>query len=107
MPLDEVFTDLGASPNGLTSEEAKARLKKYGLNTLYEKKQTSFLYKFLTHFKDLFGILLLFASALSAISGSPELASHYPSRSVRQHFRQSLPRITCRKSHGDTEELDA
>jgi magnesium-transporting ATPase (P-type) len=74
MPLDEVFTDLGASPNGLTSEEAKARLKKYGLNTLYEKKQASFLYKFLLHFKDLFGILLLFASALSAISGSPELA---------------------------------
>ncbi len=74
MPLDEVFRDLETSPAGLTSEEAKARLKKYGLNTLYEKKQAPFLYKFIKHFKDLFGILLLFASALSAISGSIELA---------------------------------
>jgi Ca2+-transporting ATPase len=74
MPLDEVFRDLETSPVGLTSEEAKARLKKYGLNTLYEKKQAPLLYKFIKHFKDLFGILLLFASALSAISGSPELA---------------------------------
>ncbi len=74
LPLDEVFKDLDTSPNGLTSEEAKARLKKYGFNTLYEKKQAPLLYKFIKHFKDLFGILLLFASALSAISGSPELA---------------------------------
>jgi P-type Ca2+ transporter type 2C len=68
MPIDEVFGDLGASPNGLTSEEAKARLKKYGVNTLTEKRQLPFLAKFLKHFKDLFGILLLFAAALSIIS---------------------------------------
>ncbi len=74
MPLEEVFNDLGTSPDGLTSEEAKARLKQYGLNTLYEKKQVTLFYKFLKHFKDLFGILLLFASVLSFISGSPELA---------------------------------
>jgi magnesium-transporting ATPase (P-type) len=74
MPLDEVFSDLNASPNGLTSEEAKTRLKKYGLNTIVEKKQISLLYKFITHFRDLFGILLLFASVLSFVSGSLELS---------------------------------
>lgn len=74
MPIDDVFTALGTSPNGLTSEEAKARLKKYGPNILVEKRQTPLFYKFIRHFRDLFGILLLFASALSAISGSVELS---------------------------------
>ncbi|MEJ5328369.1 MAG: cation-transporting P-type ATPase [Candidatus Bathyarchaeia archaeon] len=72
--LSEVFDALGASPNGLTSEEAKMRLKKYGYNRLTEKRQIPFLYKFIKHFKDLFGILLLFASGLSALSGNLELA---------------------------------
>jgi len=74
MPLNEVFDALNASSNGLTTDEAKLRLKKYGFNTLVEKRQTPFLYKFIVHFKDLFGVLLLFASILSAISGSSELA---------------------------------
>src|SRR5665647_3666448 len=74
MPIEEVFNDLKTSSNGLTSEEAKARLKQYGLNKLFEKRQIPFVHKFLTHLKDLFGILLLVAAILSYISGSPELA---------------------------------
>jgi Ca2+-transporting ATPase len=74
LPIDEVFSTLEASPNGLSSEEAKARLKKYGLNKLFEKRQVPFLYKFIKHFKDLFGILLLFASALSLIAGQADLS---------------------------------
>ena len=74
MRLKEVFDALAASPNGLTTEEAQARLKKYGFNTLVEKKSSGFSYKFLSHFKDLFGILLLFASALSALSGLWQLS---------------------------------
>jgi Ca2+-transporting ATPase len=74
MRLKEVFDALDASPNGLTTEEAEKRLKKYGFNTLVEKKNRRFTYKLLSHFKDLFGILLLFASALSAISGLWQLS---------------------------------
>jgi Ca2+-transporting ATPase len=74
MRLKEVFDALDASPKGLTTEETKARLKKYGFNTLVEKKNRRFTYKLLSHFKDLFGILLLFASALSAISGLWQLS---------------------------------
>ena len=74
MRLKEVFDALDASPNGLTTEEAKMRLKKYGFNTLVEKKSRCFSYKFLSHFKDLFGVLLLFASALSAVSGLGQLS---------------------------------
>jgi len=74
MRLKEVFDALDASPKGLTTEEAENRLKKYGFNTLIEKKNRRFTYKLLSHFKDLFGILLLFASVLSAISGLWQLS---------------------------------
>ncbi len=74
MRLKQVFDALDASPNGLTTEEAQARLKKYGFNTLVEKKNRGLSYRVLSHFKDLFGVLLLFASVLSAISGLWELS---------------------------------
>ncbi len=65
MPVNEVFDALQTSKNGLTSEEAKLRLKKYGYNELVEKKQAPLIYKFIHHLRDLFGILLLVAAALS------------------------------------------
>jgi Ca2+-transporting ATPase len=74
MRLKGVFDALDASPDGLTTEEAKVRLKKFGFNTLVEKKAISFSYRFLVHFKDLFGVLLLFASVLSAVSGLWQLS---------------------------------
>jgi potassium/sodium efflux P-type ATPase len=74
MSVDKVFDELTTSANGLTTEEAKLRLKKYGYNKLSEKRQIPFIHKFITHFKDLFGILLLVAAILSYVSGSPELA---------------------------------
>jgi magnesium-transporting ATPase (P-type) len=74
MRLNDVFDALNASSDGLSSEEAKARLKKYGFNMLIERKHISTLYKFIVHFKDLFGILLLFASVLAAISQQWELS---------------------------------
>jgi len=74
MRLNEVFDALNALPEGLTTEEAELRLKKYGFNMLVEKKVTPFSYKFLAHFKDLFGVLLLFASVLAAISQQWELS---------------------------------
>ena len=74
LPINEVFEDLNTSENGLTSQEAKLRLKKFGYNKLSEKRQAPFIYKFIRNLKDLFGILLLVAAVLSYISGSPELA---------------------------------
>ena len=74
MSIKEVFDDLKTSPIGLTSDEAKLRLKQYGYNKLTEKRQIPFIHKFIHHLRDLFGILLLVAAILSYISGSPELA---------------------------------
>ncbi len=76
LPINKVFDDLNTSENGLTSDEAKLRLKKYGYNRLTEKRQAPFLHKFIRNLKDLFGILLLVAAVLSYIStpNDPELA---------------------------------
>jgi Ca2+-transporting ATPase len=74
LPTNKVFVDLNTSENGLTSEEAKLRLKKYGYNRLSEKRKIPLINKFIRNLKDLFGILLIVAAVLSYISGSPELA---------------------------------
>ncbi len=71
--INELYDDLKTSSTGLTSEEAKARLRKYGANKLFEKRQIPFIHKFFTHLRDLFGILLLVAAVLSYISGNPGL----------------------------------
>jgi Ca2+-transporting ATPase len=72
--VKDVFDTLETTPKGLTSEEAKGRLSKYGPNILVEKKHISGAYKFLAHLKDLFSILLLIASLLSALSGMWQLS---------------------------------
>ena len=72
-PIEEVFEDLQTSPEGLSSQEAKLRLKKYGYNKLSERRQLPFINKFIKHLRDLFGILLIFAAILSFASDSPQL----------------------------------
>jgi len=70
----EVLKVLETSAEGLTGDEAKRRLNEYGLNTLVEKKRLPVAYKFLVHFKDLFNILLIFASLLAAVGGMWDLS---------------------------------
>jgi Ca2+-transporting ATPase len=72
--VKEVFELLETSRQGLTSQEAARRLATCGPNMLPEKKRMSVAYRFLAHLKDLFGILLLFASLLAALGGMLELS---------------------------------
>ncbi len=51
--------------NGLTSEEAKARLEKYGLNKLQEGKKVPFIIKLLKQFTEPMVIVLLIAAVIS------------------------------------------
>jgi hypothetical protein len=44
--LDSLFEELSSRPNGLSGEDAKKRLEKFGLNALEGKKQRALL-KFL------------------------------------------------------------
>jgi Ca2+-transporting ATPase len=66
---DEVLRELGATREGLTTQEAQERLKKYGYNELVAKKRKSALSLFLGEFKDPFLLLLIAATILSAVIG--------------------------------------
>jgi magnesium-transporting ATPase (P-type) len=74
LPVKEIFEYLKTSREGLTTEEANKRLAEYGPNTLVEKKRLPIAYKFLTHLKDLFGVLLLIASLLAVLGGMLDLS---------------------------------
>jgi magnesium-transporting ATPase (P-type) len=73
-PIDEVFHGLQTSPEGLTEDDAKKRLDKYGKNVIAQTKGKRAIWRFLRHFTDLFAILLFFASILSFIADMPSLS---------------------------------
>jgi len=70
---EEVFSELGSAPVGLSREEAKSRLKKYGPNEIKEIKKTNLPLRFLANFTNFFALLLWFGGGLSFIGGMPEL----------------------------------
>lgn len=69
MKTDEIMRELNVTQKGLTTQEAQERLKKYGYNELQEKKRRSALQMFLEGFKDVFILLLVFATVASALIG--------------------------------------
>jgi Ca2+-transporting ATPase len=64
-----VFEALGSGPHGLTMDDAKARLEKYGRNELEKEKRASPLVLLLNQFKNILIIILLFATVLSVAIG--------------------------------------
>ena len=71
-----VLEELQTDPLGLSEEEAKQRLEKYGPNELKERRRTSALQILLNQFRDIFVIMLLIATAISfftaQIEGEPQ-----------------------------------
>jgi Mg2+-importing ATPase len=67
--LKDVFTELKTGKQGLTEEEAKIRLKRYGRNIISDKKEQGIILEFLSHFNDPLIIILLVAAGVSASFG--------------------------------------
>ncbi len=65
---DAVLADLGSSMEGLTDEEAAARLSRDGLNKLQEGKKDSLFKKFLGELRDPMTIVLIIAALVSAVT---------------------------------------
>jgi len=63
---DEALSRLSSGMSGITTNEAKGRLEKYGPNELTLQKGTSPLIIFLSQFKDLMVIILIIATIISA-----------------------------------------
>jgi Ca2+-transporting ATPase len=66
--IGDVLRALGVTEKGLSSEEAEARLRKYGPNALQEKKGVGPLQIFLRQFQDIFVLMLLAAIVISLLS---------------------------------------
>ncbi len=67
---EEIFKELNVSPlTGLASEEAKARLDKYGMNKLKGKPKKSLISLFLAQLKDMLIYVLLGAAVITLFIG--------------------------------------
>jgi Ca2+-transporting ATPase len=73
MKIEEVFQELNVSRDGLSSQEARERLAKYGYNEIRKVKRRTALHMFLDEFKDVFILLLIVATIFSAIVGYYEI----------------------------------
>ncbi|MHA6265854.1 cation-translocating P-type ATPase [Aliiroseovarius sp. CAU 1755] len=63
--LTDVLEELDSTREGLTTDEAKNRLERYGTNELKVSKDTPEIVKFLQQFKNFFAILLIAGGALA------------------------------------------
>jgi len=68
LPRLEVYGALDSSPRGLTSEEAAARLARYGRNELPKSKGRPIILRFFGQFTDLFAVVLMVASAITFLA---------------------------------------
>ena len=68
LPDDGVYQALGTSPQGLTEDEAFARLTTYGRNVLPAKVSRPIIFKFVDQFTSLFAIMLEVAAVLVFIA---------------------------------------
>ena len=66
---EEVLKNLGVDENGLSTQEAQARLEKYGPNKLKEGEKPTWMQRFLAQLKDPMLIILMVAAAVSALTG--------------------------------------
>ena len=66
---ENVFREVGSSEQGLSEQEALARLEKNGKNKLKEGEKDSLIKRFLDQLKDPMIIMLIVAAAISCVTG--------------------------------------
>lgn len=65
--VEKIYKDLNSSKKGLSEDEAKLRLDKFGENKLKEGKKKSLAARFFAQFKDVMIVLLLVSAAISLV----------------------------------------
>ncbi|GAA0108758.1 cation-translocating P-type ATPase [Clostridium tertium] len=71
-PHDKVLKNFNVSKSGLTENQVKENLDKFGYNQLTEKQKQTVMQVFLSQFKDLLVIILIIAAVISAATGNLE-----------------------------------
>ena len=69
LPVEQLSTLLGTSVKGLTTQDAAARLEKYGPNDVSQIRQRPLIIQYLSHFKNLLVIILILAAVISIFAG--------------------------------------
>lgn len=69
LPAETIQSQLEADPAGLSPQEARTRTARFGPNTLRDHAERPLLILYLSHFKNPLVIVLLAASAVSALTG--------------------------------------
>ena len=69
---EEVLKNFNVSKSGLSENQVKENLDKFGYNQLTEKQKQTILQVFLSQFKDLLVIILIIAAFISAATGNLE-----------------------------------
>ena len=69
LPISALLGQVAASPDGLSSAEAAARLAQFGPNLIHGERKKSLVLQFLAKFRSPLVIILLIASAISAFTG--------------------------------------
>ncbi|MEM5798033.1 MAG: HAD-IC family P-type ATPase [Candidatus Aenigmatarchaeota archaeon] len=67
LSTDDVLKILNTTQNGLSEDEAKKRIERYGKNEILEYKKIVALHIFVEQFRSLFTYLLLFAAGIAAV----------------------------------------
>src|SRR5450631_2097364 len=68
-PSASLQSQLEATPAGLSQPEARKRIARFGPNTLRDRGERPLLIQYLSHFKNPLVLVLLAASAVSALTG--------------------------------------
>jgi P-type Mg2+ transporter len=69
VPFEALRSQLYTAPEGLTQTEVRNRAKRFGPNTLRTQGERALIVQFLSHFKNPLVMILLAASAISALTG--------------------------------------
>ena len=69
LPVEDLYTLLGTTSHGLSSEEAKVHLETSGPNDVAHVRKQPLIIQFLEHFKNLLVIILLIAAIISLFVG--------------------------------------
>jgi len=69
MPLNQLLTELGATPQGLTAVEAENRLRQFGPNSIAKESRFALLGEILRLFLNPLVLILLGAATVSAVTG--------------------------------------
>jgi len=73
LSVDEILLELGTSQNGLSEEEARKRINRYGPNILEKVRRKPLLLRFMSNLTNLFALLLWAGGILAFFAQLPQL----------------------------------